>query len=196
VELMPGGVAAFDYNGDGCTDIYFTNGAPVPDLVKTGPAFFNRLYRNNCKGTFTDVTDQAGVRGEDYSIAAAAADYDNDGDIDLFVAGVNRNILYRNSGDGHFEDVTATAGLQGRHPQFGKLWSIGAGWFDADGDGNLDLLVSNYVAWNPASEPLCGTRAAPMYCHPDRYAARPHQLYRNSADGTFEDVTAASGIGH
>jgi len=95
VELMPGGVAAFDYNNDGCTDVYFTNGGALPSLRKTGPEFSNRLFRNNCDSTFTDVTAKAGVAGVGYSMAVATGDFDNDGFTDLFVAGVNRNILYR-----------------------------------------------------------------------------------------------------
>ncbi len=96
IESVPGGVAAFDYNSDGLTDIYFTNGAAIPSLRKNDPRYFNRLYRNDGDWRFTDVTDSAGVAGEGYSMGASAADYDNDGDVDLFVAGVNRNILYRN----------------------------------------------------------------------------------------------------
>ena len=99
IELMPGGVAALDYNNDGCMDIFFTNGAASPSLDKKMPAFSNRLYRNNCDGTFTDVTAAAGVAGEGYSNGVAAADYDNDGFTDLFVTGVNRNILYHNRGN-------------------------------------------------------------------------------------------------
>src|SRR5215471_367471 len=111
IETMVGGVAIFDYNNDGKPDIYFVNGARQPDLSKPDPAWYNRLYRNNGDGTFTDVTVQAGVRGEGFASGVAVADYDNDGWEDLFIAGVNRNILYRNRGDGTFEDVTARAGL-------------------------------------------------------------------------------------
>src|SRR5205823_4148196 len=124
IELMLGGVAAFDFDGDGCTDLFFTNGAAIPGLRKTGPEFHNRLYRNDCHGTFTDVTAKAGVAGEGYSIAAATADFDNDGLPDLFVAGVNTNILYRNLGNGKFQDVTAKAGLSGVDPKMGKMWSV------------------------------------------------------------------------
>jgi enediyne biosynthesis protein E4 len=111
VETMAGGVAAFDYDGDGRTDIYFTNGAALPSLVKDSPKFSNRLYRNLGGLKFKDVTTQAGIAGEGYSMAAAVGDYDNDGHPDLFVAGVRKNILYRNRGDGTFEDITAKARL-------------------------------------------------------------------------------------
>jgi hypothetical protein len=194
VELMPGGVAVFDYNNDGCMDIFFTNGAALPSQQKTSPAFSNRLFRNNCDLTFTDVTEKAGVAGEGYSMAVAAADYDNDGFTDLFVAGVNRNILYHNRGDGTFEDVTARAGVTGIDPKYGKMWSISAGWLDADNDGWLDLFVSSYVGWDPKAEPACGTPDNRLYCHPSNYAGRPHQLFHNNRNGTFTDVSASSGI--
>src|SRR3984893_3571035 len=105
IETMPGGIAAFDYDGDGLTDIYFTNGASVPSLEKSSPKYWNRLYRNIDGMRFKDVTQLAGVAGAGYSMAAAAGDYNNDGYVDLFVAGVRKNILYRNRGDGTFEDV-------------------------------------------------------------------------------------------
>jgi len=194
IELMPGGVAALDFNNDGCMDVFFTNGASVPALRKTGLQFHNRLFRNNCDGTFTDVTEKAGVAGDGYSMAAAAADYDNDGFADIFVAGVNQNFLYRNRGDGTFEDVTAKAGLTGVDPKYGKMWSISAGWFDADNDGWLDLFVSTYVAWDPQTEKPCGPPGNRYYCHPDDYAGRPNQIFRNNRDGTFTDMSASSGI--
>ncbi|MGH9664838.1 MAG: CRTAC1 family protein [Bryobacteraceae bacterium] len=194
VELMPGGVAAFDYNNDGCTDIFFTNGAALPSLRKTGPQYWNRLFRNNCDSTFTDVTEKAGVAGEGYSMAAATADFDNDGFADLFVAGVNRNILYRNRGDGTFEDVTRKAGIGGVDPKYGKMWSVSAGWFDYNNDGRLDLFVSNYVRWDPLREKACGPPGHRLYCHPDDYASTPGQLFRNNGDGTFTDVSRSSGI--
>ena len=194
VELMPGGVAAFDFDNDACTDLYFTNGASIPGLKKTGPEFFNRLYRNRCDGTFQDVTETAGVAGEGYSMAVATADFDNDGLPDIFVAGVNRNILYRNLGGGRFADITVKAGLAGFDPQHVKPWSISAGWFDYDNDGWLDLFVSNYVAWDPAAEPQCGPAGARFYCHPDAYRGLPNQLFHNNRDGTFTDVSRSSGI--
>jgi hypothetical protein len=194
VELMPGGVAAFDYNNDGCTDIYFTNGAALPSLRKTGPEFSNRLFRNNCDSTFTDVTEKAGVAGEGYSMAVATADFDNDGFADIFVAGVNRNTLYRNRGDGTFEDVTRKAHAEGVDAKYGKLWSVSAGWFDYDNDGFLDLFVSNYVRWDPLREKACGTVEYRLYCHPDNYAGSPNQLFHNNGNGTFTDVSQSSGI--
>ncbi|HYL65138.1 MAG TPA: CRTAC1 family protein [Candidatus Methylomirabilis sp.] len=194
-ELMLGGVAVLDYNNDGCMDIFFTNGAAMPSLKKTGPQYFNRLFRNNCDGTFTDVTEKAGVAGDGYSMGVAVADFDNDGYEDIFVAGVNRNILYHNRGNGTFEDVTEKAHLSGIDPRFGKLWSISAAWVDVDNDGWLDLVVTNYVQWDPKSEPRCGTAARPLYCYPGAYHDTPNQLFRNNHDGTFTDITATSGLG-
>jgi enediyne biosynthesis protein E4 len=191
IETMPGGVAVLDYDGDGRPDLFFANGAAQPSLLKSDPSYFNRLYRNRGDGTFDDVTEKAGVRGEGFSIAAAAADFDNDGRPDLFVAGVNRNFLYRNRGDGTFEDVTGKAGVanQGR-------WAVSAGWFDYDNDGRLDLLVVNYVKWDPAKEPFCGDARAGYrsYCHPKFYEGLPNTLYRNNGDGTFTDVSERAGI--
>ena len=194
IELMLGGVAVLDYNNDGCMDIFFTNGAALPSLKKSSPEYYNRLFRNNCDGTFTDVTEEAGVRGEGYSMAAAAGDFDNDGFVDLFVAGVNRNFLYHNRGNGTFEDVTAKAGLSGTDPRYGKMWSIAAAWVDVDNDGYLDLFISNYVDWEPAKEPVCGTPEHRLYCHPSAYAGRPNQLFHNNHDGTFTDISVPSGI--
>lgn len=194
-ELMLGGVAVLDYDNDGCMDIFFTNGAAMTSLKKTGPQFFNRLFRNNCDGTFTDVTEKAGVAGEGYSMGVAVGDYDNDGYPDIFVAGVNRNILYHNRGDGTFEDVTEKAHLSGIEPRYGKLWSVSAAWVDIDNDGWLDLVVSNYVQWDPKVEPKCGTDKKPLYCHPGAYHDAPNQLFRNNHDGTFTDISESSGLG-
>jgi enediyne biosynthesis protein E4 len=189
IETMPGGLAAFDYNGDGLTDLYFTNGAPA-DLRKKNASDWNRLYRNDGGMKFRDVTDQAGLRGEGYSMGAAAADYDNDGDVDLFVAGVQQNILYRNSGRGTFEDVTRRAGIAS------PWWSVAGAWLDVDRDGLLDLFVVNYLAWSPRDDRFCGdrTRGIRVYCHPQYYEPLPNMLYRNRGDGTFEDVSGPSGI--
>ncbi len=190
IETMPGGVAAFDYNNDGRTDIFFTNGASIPSLEKDSPRFFNRLYRNDGGMRFTDVTSEAGIAGAGYSMGAAAADYNNDGHADLFVAGVYRNILYRNQGNGKFEDVTEAAGIKS------DKWSVAAGWFDYDNDGWLDLFVVNYAHWTPDFDRYCGERDRNLrvYCHPKYFEGLANTLYRNRRDGTFEDVTAKAGI--
>ena len=190
VESAPGGLAVFDYNGDGRPDIFFTNGAPIPSLEKTFPAYSNRLYRNDGGMRFTDVTDKAGVRGVGYQMGAAAADYDNDGHVDLFVAGVRRNQLLHNRGDGGFDDVTERAGIGSGD------WAVAGGWFDYDNDGRLDLFVVNYVQWTPQSNRYCGdqTRGIRIYCHPRFFQGLANRLYRNRGDGTFEDVTARAGI--
>jgi enediyne biosynthesis protein E4 len=195
IELTGGGVAVLDYNNDGCTDIFFTNGAAIPSLRKTGPEFYNRLFRNNCDMTFTDVTAEAGLAGEGYSTAVAIGDFDNDGFADIFVAGVKRNILYRNLGNGRFADITAKAGVAGTDAKFGNMWAASAGWLDYDNDGWLDLFVSNYVVWDAATEPRCGTPERQFYCHPKAYQGLPGQLFHNNRDGTFTDVSQASGIG-
>src|SRR5207249_4112929 len=137
VDSVPGGLAIFDYNGDGRPDIFFTDGAELPSLEKRLPAYANRLYRNEGNMRFTDVTDEAGVAGVGYAMGVAAADYDNDGHVDLFVAGVRRNQLLRNRGDGRFDDVTARAGIAGGE------WAVAAGWLDYDNDGRLDIFVTN-----------------------------------------------------
>jgi hypothetical protein len=190
IETMPGGVAAFDYDGDGLTDLYFTNGASIPALEKDSPKYWNRLFRNQGGMRFSDVTAQAGVAGAGYSMGAAAADYDNDGDVDLFVAGVNRNLLFRNTGQGTFDEIAARAGIQS------GAWSVAAGWFDYNGDGLLDLFVVNYVRWSPDFDLFCGDPASKfrVYCHPRHFEGLPNTLYRNRGDGTFEDVSGRVGI--
>ncbi|HSB17787.1 MAG TPA: CRTAC1 family protein [Bryobacteraceae bacterium] len=190
IETMAGGLAAFDYDGDGLTDIFFTNGASIPSLEKDSPKYRNRLYRNLGNMKFKDVTDQAGVAGAGYSIGAAAADYDNDGHTDLFVGGVRRHFLYRNRGDGTFEDVTRKAGIKS------EWWSEGAAWLDYDNDGKLDLFVVNYLQWTASFDLFCGDPASKVraYCHPRFFEGTPNTLYRNRGDGTFEDVSQKSGI--
>ncbi|MFP5204629.1 MAG: CRTAC1 family protein [Acidobacteriota bacterium] len=193
-EAMPAGVALFDYDGDGWLDIYLVNGAEMPSLVKTGPKYWNRLFHNNGDGTFSDVTERAGVAGAGYGMGAAVGDYDNDGRPDLFVANVNGNQLFHNNGDGTFTDVTAKAGLSGGVYNGRKMWSIAAGWFDYNNDGLLDLFVANYCQWDPRYEPVCMGLDGRGYCHPDSFAPLPNSLYRNNGDGTFTDVSKETGI--
>jgi hypothetical protein len=193
-ETMISGVALLDYDNDGRLDIYLVNGATMPGLEKTEPRYYNRLFRNLGGWRFEEVTERAGVRGRGYDHGVAAADFDGDGDTDLFVAGLRENILYRNDGDGHFTDVTAAAGLARPDPKYGTLWSVAAAFFDYDRDGRLDLFVSNYCVWDPKTEPACGPQGKRDYCHPRHYEGLPDSLYHNNGDGTFTDVSAASGI--
>ncbi|HEV8040322.1 MAG TPA: CRTAC1 family protein [Bryobacteraceae bacterium] len=195
VQPIAGGVAIFDFDNDGKMDIFFTNGAKLPELRKTGPSFYNCLLRNRGDGTFEDVTKKAGLVGETlgYSTGVAVGDYDNDGYEDLFVASAGRNTLYHNNGNGTFTDVTERSGL-GAKPA-GTL-SIGAAWFDYDNDGLLDLVVSNYTLWTPQTDKRCSAAGVEYYCDPRLfYQAVPHRLYHNLGNGKFEDVTEKSGFG-
>ena len=191
IETMPGGLAIFDYNGDGRADLYFTNGASGDRFDKTPPGSWNRLFRNDGDWRFTDVTASAGVAGATYAMGAAAADFDNDGDQDLFVAGVGRNQLFRNDGTGRFADVAEAAGVAR------AVWSVAGVWLDYDRDARLDLFVVNYVAWTVGPQRYCGdrTRDLRVYCHPKYFDGLPNTLYRNKGDGTFEDVTRTAGLG-
>ena len=194
-ETMAGGIAVFDFNGDGRPDIFFANGAPLATLRKSGPKYWNRLYRNDGKGVFTDVTEQAGLKGTGFDVGVAVGDYDNDGHPDIFVAGVHGNTLYRNNGDGTFANVTQKAGLDNRiDPEFGPLWSVAAAWVDVNNDGLLDLFVVNYMQWSYSDKPLCVIETTPEYCHPRFYKGTADQLYINQGDGTFKDVSKEWGI--
>jgi hypothetical protein len=190
IETMAGGLAIFDYDGDGRPDIFFTNGADVPSLNKTSPKFSNRLFHNEGNLKFRDVTDQAGLAGKGYDMGVAVADFDNDGKPDIFVAGVNGSALYHNLGNGRFEDVTAKAGIKN------KGWAVAAGWFDFDRDGKLDLWVVHYTKWQLPDDRFCGdtNRNIRVYCHPKYFQGLPSSLYRNRGDGTFEDVTDRAGL--
>jgi hypothetical protein len=193
-ETMTGGVALFDYNNDGLLDIFVTNGAAIPLLEKNDPSYYNRLFRNNGDGTFTDVTEKAGLQGVGYSMGVAAGDYDNDGFVDLYITGVNRNQLLHNNGDGTFTDVTEQAGVGGIVPKLGKAWSVAAGWFDYNNDGRLDLFVVNYLNYNLKTATHCVQQGLPAYCSPVDFLGMPNILYRNNGDGTFTDVSEQSHI--
>jgi hypothetical protein len=194
-ETMAGGVAVFDYNNDGYLDILFLNGADIRSLKKDSPKYRNRLFQNDGKGAFTDVTEKAGLAGAGFDNGVAIGDYDNDGYQDIFVGGVHRVTLYHNNRDGTFTDVTAKAGLnQQPDPQYGPLWSVGGAWVDVNNDGLLDLFVLNYLAWDAATEPPCEYRGRREYCHPRMFKKTPNQLFLNNGDGTFKDISAESGI--
>ena len=193
-EPVVGGVAIFDFDGDGYADLYFVNGADMPSLKKTGPKYKNRLFRNNRDLTFTDVTDKAGVAGSGYGMGVAVGDYDNDGRPDLFVTNVNENQLFHNNGDGTFTDVTAKAGVSGGLFAGKKMWSVGAAWVDYNNDGLLDLFVANYCQWDPKTEEPCSINGNRVSCNPRMYKPLPNTLYRNNGDGTFTDVSVETGI--
>jgi tetratricopeptide (TPR) repeat protein len=197
IETMGGGVALFDYDGDGRLDVFFTNGAALSDPMpagaegdKSSPRFANRLYRNQGGGTFEDTTARAGVAGRGYGMGAAVGDYDNDGAPDLYVTNYGANILYHNDGDGTFTDVTERARVAAGG------WSASAGFFDYDNDGRLDLFVTRYVDFTFANNPYCGERRPGYreYCHPRSFRGMTNLLFRNNGDGTFADVSAEAGI--
>jgi len=194
-ETMAGGVAVFDYDRDGKPDIFFTNGADINTLKKSSPRYWNRLFHNNGDGTFTDVTEKAGLKGTGFDVGVAIGDYDNDGYDDIFVAGVYHNSLYHNNGDGTFTDVTKKAGLdKSNDPKYGPLWSVAAAWVDINNDGLLDLFVVNYLSWDVSKEPDCKFNGQPEYCHPKFYKETPSQLFLNNGDGTFTDISEQAGI--
>jgi enediyne biosynthesis protein E4 len=192
LETMGTGVAWIDYDQDGLMDVYFIQSAAT-DIYKPPHPLRSALYHNNGDGTFTDVTDKAGVGGEGhYGQGVAVGDFDNDGYPDLYVTGYGRAILYHNNGNGTFTDITAKSfvGDEGG-------WSTSAGWFDYDKDGWLDLVVTNYIDWNAKNNIWCGERRPGYrsYCHPGNYKGQHIKLYHNNHDGTFTDVSDASGVG-
>ena len=193
LEGTGAGCVWFDYNNDGLPDLYVLSGrtlpasmTPHPLAAPPSPPPQNHLYRNNGDGTFTDVTEQAGLNPDLYSVAVTAADYDNDGYEDLLVTGYGRVILYHNNGNGTFTDVTAKAGLKV------DGWSISSTWLDYDKDGCLDLFVGRYVKFDPTYH---NYYAADNYPGPLDYEGESNKLFHNNCDGTFTDVTEKSGIG-
>lgn len=187
-ETMGPGCAFLDYDNDGWLDIFIANGTNWPG--HPGQRSTPRLYRNNRNGTFTDVTERAGLAVEMHAMGVAAADFDNDGWTDLYITCVGQNRLFRNNGKGQFIDVTNQAGLGGR-----TSFSTSALWFDYDRDGLLDLFVCNYVKWSPEHDVFCSSDGkAKSYCTPEAYRGSTCWLFRNKGNGTFEDVTAKSGI--
>ncbi|HSW49891.1 MAG TPA: CRTAC1 family protein [Bryobacteraceae bacterium] len=187
-ETMGSGCAFLDYDNDGWQDILLVNGADWPEQRRQRTTM--RLYRNNRNGTFTDVTRAAGLDVELYGMGVAAGDFNNDGFVDLYISCVGQSRLFQNTGKGYFIDVTDKAGLGGR-----TGFSSAALWFDLDRDGLLDLLVCNYVKWAPDIDVFCtadGRQKA--YCTPEAYRGATCWLFRNKGDGTFEDITAKSGI--
>src|SRR5438445_21344 len=192
LETMGTGVAWFDYEQDCLMDLYFVQSGPT-ELYKPAHPLRSALYHTNGDGTFTDVTEKAGVGGDGhYGQGVAVGDYDNDGYPDLYVTGYQRAILYHNNGDGTFTDVTAKAGVADEGG-----WSTSAGWFDYDKDGYLDLVVTNYIEWSAKNNLWCGERRPGYrsYCHPGNYKGQKTKLYHNNHDGTFTDVSDASGVG-
>ena len=183
-ETIGSGVAWLDFDNDGRLDLFVVQSGRLPD-GNTG-----RLYRNDGNGTFTDVTQKAGIGTRLYGMGAAAADYDNDGFVDLYVTGYGRNVLYRNNGNGTFTDVTDRARVRG------SAWSTSAAWADFDGDGFLDLAVVRYVDTTPEPTFFCGDRSVNRrdYCAPQLYPPSAMLLFHNNGDGTFTDISESSGV--
>ena len=191
VEGTGPGAVFFDYDNDEYPDIYLLNGTWKPGVSDNRSRnlrgqLSNALYRNNRDGTFTDVTAAAGVGDQGFGMGGSAADFDLDGDLDLYVLNYGANVFYRNEGDGTFTDITEEAGLAD------PLWSVSAPWLDYDGDGDLDLYVANYLEYDEGA--FRSFYAAQGYPGPLAYKGQPDHLYRNNGDGTFTDVTEAAGM--
>jgi len=182
VETMGSGVALADLDGDGWLDAYFVQSAPTPGFTASG-AMVNQHFRNRGDGSFDDVTGRSDAADGAYGQGVAAADYDNDGFVDLYVTNFGANRLYRNNGDGTFTDATEGAGVGD------DLWGTSTAWSDIDHDGLLDLYVANYVDFSWDNHKFCGDSARDLqaYCHPDVYNAAPDRLYRNRGRGLRRD---------
>ncbi|MEP6714904.1 MAG: VCBS repeat-containing protein, partial [Terriglobia bacterium] len=187
-ESLGPGCAFIDYDADGWLDILIVNGCDFPGH-RRGRSTLS-LYRNNRNGTFTDVTQRAGLAVEMYGMGVSVADYNNDGFPDIYITAVGQSRLFQNTGRGTFVDVTQKAGLGGR-----SGFSTSAMWFDYNRDGLLDLFVCNYVQWSPEHDIFCSVDGKnKSFCTPEAYHGSTCWLFRNKGNGTFEDVTAASGI--
>lgn len=191
VEGTGAGVVVFDYDADGWLDLYFLCGCWRTDVSdnrgrKYRDQLSNRLYRNLQNGQFVDVTEAAGVGCKEFSTGGSAADFDSDGDVDLYVLNYGKNVFYRNNGNGTFTDISESAGLDN------QMWSLSAPWFDYDGDGDLDVYVVNYLAYDAGK--FDAVYAAKNYPGPLSYSGQADALYRNNGDGTFTNVTAEAGI--
>jgi len=189
METVTAGLALFDYDGDGLIDIFFLNGAPLRGVEADVPPR-NSLYRNEGRWRFTDVTDEAGVGDTGFGLGVTAADYDNDGDQDLFVNNYGPNVLYRNNGDGTFSDATEQTNVPAGHKM-----GAGACFLDMDADGDLDLYVANYVKFTYETHIVHRKDGFPQYVGPREYPFEPDEVYRNNGDGTFTDVSAESAVG-
>ncbi|MBT8088942.1 MAG: CRTAC1 family protein [Gammaproteobacteria bacterium] len=189
-EIMGAGGSVLDYDNDGWMDLYLVQSGQLPGSDVAVSAGGNRLFRNRGDGTFDDVTSSARVGDTGYGMGAAAADYDNDGDADLYVVNFGRDVLYRNNGDGTFADVGEETGIDG------ERWGSSAAFFDADADGHLDLYVVNYLEFAVADHIDCGSPSEGVfsYCHPDVYEMQADVFYRGDGQGGFTDATAASGL--